>query len=102
MIKPRSNFLVDLPPAPLHPRTAGMESFKIGMSLLQQNVVRLCFDQGIAIKSGHENQIAQNLFRLVSFADAEEKKIGLGWDAPFPIRKTLPDDQLNEEDFIIV
>ena len=102
LIKPRSNSYADLPPAPLHPRIAGMESFKIGMSLLQQNVVRLCFDQGIAIRSGHENEIAQNLFRLVSFADSENKKVGLGWDPPFRGRKILPEDQLNEEDFVMV
>ena len=84
-----------IPPVPLNPRVAGMDAYRVGLTLLQQNVVRLCFDQGISIRPGHEHELSQNLHRLITFS-------GLGSDGPFPRRLRLPEEQLSEEDFVMV
>jgi hypothetical protein len=98
-IRPRG---VNLAPISLHPRVAGPESFKMAMKLLEQNAVRLCFDQGIAIRRGHEHEIAQNLFRLVSFL-SNDKGVGLGSSGPFPERVVVPAKSHREDDeFVLV
>ena len=92
-----------IPPVPLHPRVAGVEAYRVGLVLLQQNVVRLCFDQGIAVRSGHEHEIAQNLHRLVTYVSTTGAKIGLGWDGPYHGRVTLPEEKfLEDDDFFMV
>lgn len=93
----------DMDPVPLHPRTAGIDAFRIALSLLQQNVVRLCFDQGITVRPGCESKIAQNIHLLVSHVEPNPNlRIGLGWEGPFPTRVTLPEERLSEEDFVLV
>ncbi len=93
-IRPRG---VELASVSLHPRVAGVDGFKLGMKLLEQNVVRLCFEQGIAIRRGHEHEIASNLFRLVSFMDGNRRNVGLGCEGPFANRVVLPSEAEPEE-----
>ncbi len=82
----------------------GTDNFKLGMKLLEQNVVRLCFDQGIAIRRGHEHEIAGNLFRLVSYLDGNRRLVGLGCEGPFLSRVLLPaeKEEQPEDGFVLV
>lgn len=87
----------------LHPRVAGVESFKMALKLLQQNAVRLCYDQGLAVRRGHEHEIAQNLFRLISFMSSNRSAAGLGASGPFPERVIVPAKSHREVDeFVLV
>ncbi len=74
----------------------------MAMKLLEQNAVRLCYDQGIIIRRGHEHEIAQNLFRLISYL-SNDKSVGLGSSGPFVERVTLPARSHREdEEFVLV
>ena len=98
-IRPRG---LDVGPVSLHPRVVGTDNFKLAMKLLEQNVVRLCFDQGIVIRRGHEHEIARNLFRLVSHLDGS-RRTGLGCEGPFLSRVVLPAETEEPDDgFVLV
>jgi hypothetical protein len=99
-IRPRG---LDVAAVSLHPRVVGTDNFKLGLKLLEQNVVRLCFDQGIAIRRGHEHEIAANLFRLVSYLDGR-RLVGLGCEGPFASRVVLPPEKEEqpEDGFVLV
>jgi hypothetical protein len=43
--------------------------FQAGLTLLAQNVVRMCFECGIHIRRGFEIHVAQNLLRLLTYND---------------------------------
>lgn len=94
----------EAPQLPLHPRTGGADAYKAAMDLLAQNVVQLLFDQGMIVKRGHEKEIAQNLFHLISYTE-RERRIGLGWSGPWDPSERLVvkrGDSKDEEDFVIL